>query len=111
MPQLNVIVDDTTAEIVRTAAKKQGVSLSHYLNNLIQRGLMLEDNTDSIASLLQEPTLLRAFQKQFKLNVEMASLMRYLVKNLHEETTEEGALKFLDEAKSHAESYTSGVFE
>jgi hypothetical protein len=35
MPQLTVIVDETTERIIRESAKKESVTLSHYLDDLI----------------------------------------------------------------------------
>ncbi|CDD68010.1 putative uncharacterized protein [Eggerthella sp. CAG:368] len=36
MPQLSLYLDDTTMDVLRRSAEKEGVSLSHYARRLIQ---------------------------------------------------------------------------
>lgn len=111
MPQMNVILDEATAKIIREGAKTQGVSISHYLNNLIQRALLLEENAENIESLLKQPKFITAFKKLLTFNTECLALMRFMVENSAEDASDHPAQKMLQKAKIHAESYVEGLFE
>jgi hypothetical protein len=111
MPELTTVVDAITNEIIRKNAKKAHVSLSHYLNDLIQRSLVLEENAESIASFLHQPKLLTVYKKSLTYNLETLVLIQYLVKNLGDETFKNGNEHTLQQAHNHAISYVGGLFE
>jgi hypothetical protein len=111
MPQLTVIVDVTTEHIIREFAKKERVSLSHFLNNLIQRGLVTEDNADSIASFLKKPKLRMVFKKLLTYSLENLALTQYQVKNLGDDTTMDTNEQMLEIARDNAIRYVEGLFE
>ena len=111
MAQVNIYVDDDTLRILQESAKQKQISLSRHINHLIQRALILGEDTSGLDTLLAQDKFIKAFQKQLQLTTEIAPLLRYLVKNLNKETTEEHDLKFLLEAKNHAEGYVAGLFE
>jgi len=111
MPQMNVILDDATAKLIREGAKTQSVSISHYLNNLIQRALILEEGSENIESLLKQPKFVMAFKKLLTFNTESLALIRFMVESLGEREPDSSNQIMLQKAKTHAESYVSGLFE
>lgn len=106
-----MIVDDTTANVIREGAKKNKVSQSHYLNNLIQRALILEDNIEDLESFLQKPKLMTVYKKLLTYGLENLALTQYLVKNLGDENYKKANDLMLEKSHQHAESYVSGLFE
>jgi hypothetical protein len=111
MPELTTIVDTTTDQIIRENAKKESVSLSRYLNNLIQRSLALEENAESITSIIHHSQLLTAYKKTLAYCLESLVLTQYLVKNLGDETFKVTNEAMLQKAHDHAMSYVGGLFE
>lgn len=111
MPQLSFIVDETTAKVIKETAKKHGVSQSHYLNNLVQRSLMLENSAEDIESFLMQPKMMAVFKKLLVHGLENLTLTQYLVKNLGGEHFKKANESTLKEAHQHAESYVAGLME
>lgn len=111
MAHLNIYLDDDTANILRESAKKQNVSISHYINNLIQRALVLNNDSESIEFLLKQPKFLTAFKKLLMFSTENLALMRYMIENYADENLESTKKNTLQKAKSHAESYVAGLLE
>lgn len=111
MPQITVIVDAATEKYLRKGCETQGVSLSHYTNNLIQRAIILDNNTESIESLLKQPKFVSAFKKLLRFNTENLALMKYMVSQLGDENSKKSNMEMLDKAQAHAESYVNGFFE
>ncbi len=111
MTHLNIYIDDETATLLREQAKKQKVSISHYVNNLIQRALVLEDETEGLSSLLKQPKFLTAFKKLLMFSTENLALSRYAIENLGDESLDSTNKAMLQKAKQHAESYVAGMFE
>lgn len=111
MPQLSFIVDDTTAAIIKETSKKHGVSQSHYLNNLVQRSLMLENSAEDIESFLMQPKMMTVYKKILIHGLENLALTQYLVRNLGDDGFKKANETTLKEARQHAESYVSGLFD
>ena len=111
MPQLIVILDEETAATVRQTSKKLGVSISHHLNNLIQRGLMVEHQVPENAPLLNQQKKTQVLKKLLTFNTETLALVKYLVSNLGDGAREKDNQQMLEKAMAHAESYVTGVFE
>lgn len=111
MAHLNIYLDDETANLLRQGAKKQNVSISHYINNLIQRALVLNDDSESIESLLKQPKFLTAFKKLLIFSTENLALMRYIVEQYGDDNLEKANKDMLQKAKNHSESYVAGLFE
>lgn len=111
MPQLNVILDEETAATVRESSKKLGVSISHHLNNLIQRGLMVESQAQENNPLLTQQKTMQVLKKLLTFNTETLALVKYLVSNMGDGTREKDNQHMLEKAMAHAESYAGGVFE
>ena len=111
MPELTAIVDTTTDQIIRENAKRANISLSRYLNNLIQRSLVLEVNTVGITSFIDNPKFMKAYKKTLTYSLENLVLTQYLVKNLGDETFKTINEAMLQKAHDHAMSYVGGLFE
>ena len=111
MPQLTVIVDVRTEHMIRDYAKKARVSLSHYLNDVIQRGLLVEENADSLASFLKQPPLQVVFKKLLTYSLENLALTHYQVKNLGDDSYLKTNEQMLEKARNHAIDYVEGLFE
>jgi hypothetical protein len=104
MPQLTLIVDDTTEQAIREHASKQGLSVSHLLKVWAQRALVLEDAGENAASVLKEPQFLMLFKKLLTMQTESLSLMHYLVQNCGDEHFKKTNEAMLQKARAHAEN-------
>lgn len=111
MAHINIYLDDETASLLRKHVKKQKVSMSHYINNLVQKALILGDEPDSISPLLKHPNFVAAFKKLLVFNTENLTLMRHLINNFHDDGSGGTGKNTLKKAKAHAESFVAGLFE
>lgn len=109
MTQLNIYIDDKTATIIDENAKKNKVSKSHYVNNLIQRALLLEDQMSDFESFLNQPKLQTIFKKLMIWNLENLALTHYLTKHVGDESFENANKEMIEKARAHAEGYVEGL--
>lgn len=111
MAHLNIYLDDKTSDLIKQSAKKNKVSISHYINNLIQRALMLEENIDDFESFVKQPKLQMIYKKMMIWNLENLALTQYLVKHVGDEGFEKANREILEKARAHAEGYVAGLLE
>ena len=109
MPQLTFTTDKETQDTLDARAEKAGVSMSHYINKLIQNALVSEAIPTEKVMGLMHPQQRIVNKKLLSFCNESLALIRYLVSNLGDEILQQSSQEMLQKARNHAASYVEGL--